>query len=121
MEEISFKRHLHRLKQIRARKAGMTPLGAVMNDLQTFASIGIVAAIVATLSIPQATRAAPFSATSMFALVFGVLVSSAGFLVLNTDWHGPGAWRSGVLIVIGGLLACHMMKRCTQHDWQSGE
>jgi hypothetical protein len=92
-----------------------------MSELQTFASIGIVAAIAATFLIPQAARVAPSSATSMFAMVFGVLVSSMGFLAFNTDWHGPGAWWSGVLVVIGGSLGCHMMKRCTRHDWQSGE
>ena len=92
-----------------------------MSELQTFASIGIVAAIAAIFVIPQASRAAPSSVTSMFAMVFGALVSSMGFLAFNTDWYERGAWQSGVLIAVGGLLACHMIKRCTHHDWQHGE
>jgi uncharacterized membrane protein YfcA len=92
-----------------------------MSELQIFASIGIGAAIAAILLIPRASGVAPSSVTSMFSMVFGVLVSSIGFLAFNTDWHEPGALWSGALIAIGALLACHMIRRCTHHDWQHGE
>ena len=73
-------------------------------------------AFAAAISMPHASRVAPLSVISIFAMVSGVLVTSIGFLAFTTNWFEPGAWRSGVLIAIGGLIACYMMHRCTKQD-----
>jgi hypothetical protein len=91
-----------------------------MNDLEIFALIGIAAAFIATISVPQASRVAPLSVINFFAMVSGLLVSSMGFLAFNTNWHEQDAWRSGVLIATGGLIAWNMMKRCTKRHFPSG-
>jgi hypothetical protein len=88
-----------------------------MSDLEFIALIGIVAAFAAAILIPQISRVAPLSVITIFAMVSGILVTSMGFLAFNTNWFEPDAWwRSGVLIVVGGLIACYMMNRCTKHD-----
>jgi hypothetical protein len=92
-----------------------------MSDLETFALIGIGAAFAAAIIIPQASRAAPTSVINIFAMVLGLLVTSMAFLAFNTNWFEQGAWRSGVLIAGGGLIACYMMKRCSKRNLQSGE
>jgi hypothetical protein len=87
-----------------------------MSDLEIFALAGIAAALAAAILIPQAAKVAPLSVINIFATVFGVLVSSMGFLAFMTDWSEPNAWRSGVLIVLGIPIACYMMSRCIKHD-----
>jgi hypothetical protein len=91
-----------------------------MSDLETFALIGIVAAFTAAISVPQVSRVAPLSVINIFAMVSGLLFVSMGFLAFSTNWHEQYAWRSGLLIVTGCLMACYMMKRCARRHWQSG-
>jgi hypothetical protein len=86
-----------------------------MSDLEIFALIGIVTGFGAAILIPQVSRVAPLSVINIFAMVSGVLVTSMGFLAFTTNWFEQDAWRSGVLIVTGGLIACYMMQRCTKH------
>ena len=86
-----------------------------MSDLEIFALVGIVTALAAAVLIPEASRVAPTSVINIFAMVLGVLVTSMGFLAFTTHWFEPDAWRSGVLIVIGSLIACYMTSRCTKH------
>ena len=88
-----------------------------MSDLEIFALTGIGAAFAAAILVPQVSRVAPLSVINIFAMVSGLLVTSMGFLAFNTFWFEPDAWRSGVLIVTGGLIACYMIKRCTKHYW----
>jgi hypothetical protein len=87
-----------------------------MSDLEVFALTGIVTALAAAILVPQASRVAPLSVINIFSMVFGLLVTSIGFLAFNTDWFEPGAWWSGVLVVIGSLMACHLMSRCIKHN-----
>jgi hypothetical protein len=91
-----------------------------MSDLQIFAMIGIVAAFVVAIAIPQMARVAPLSMIHIFAMVSGLLAASMGFLAFTTNWHDQDAWRSAVLLLIGGLIACFMVKRSGKRDWQSG-
>jgi hypothetical protein len=49
-------------------------------------------------------------------MVTGLLVTSMGFLAFNTNWYEQGAWRSGVLIVTGSLIACYMVDHCVKHN-----
>ena len=88
-----------------------------MSDLEIFALTGIGAAFAAAILVPQVSRVAPLSVINIFAMVSGVLVTSMGFLAFTTNWSEQDAWRSGVLIVTGGLIACYMMKRCSNHGW----
>jgi len=92
-----------------------------MSELEIFALIGIAAAFTAAISIPQVSRVAPLSVINVYAMVSGLLVSSMGFLAFNTNWHEQYAWRSGILIASGGMIAYYMMKSCTKHRLQSGE
>jgi hypothetical protein len=91
-----------------------------MSDLETFALVGIAIAFAAAILLPEASRVAPLSVVNIFAMVSGVLFASMGFLAFTTNWFAPDAWRSGVLLVTGALIACYMMKRCTAHNWRSG-
>jgi hypothetical protein len=87
-----------------------------MSDLEIFALMGIVTALAVTILVPQASRVAPLSVINVFATVLGLLVTSIGFLAFTTNWFEPGAWRSGILIAVGGLIACYMTNRCLTHD-----
>ena len=91
-----------------------------MSDLEIFALIGIVAAFTVAISIPQVSRVAPLSVINIFGMVSGLLAASMGFLAFTTNWHEQDAWRSGVLLLIGAVIACYMMKRSAKRDWQSG-
>ena len=86
-----------------------------MSDLEVFALAGIVTALAVGILVPQASRVAPLSVINFFATVLGLLVTSMAFLAVNTDWHESDAWRSGSLIVIGGVIGCYMLKRCLRH------
>jgi hypothetical protein len=86
-----------------------------MSDLEVFALIGIVIGLAAALSIPQGLRVAPLSAINIFGMVSGLLVTSIGFLAFSTNWHEEDAWRSAILIVVGGSIAYYMMNRCVKH------
>jgi hypothetical protein len=92
-----------------------------MSDLQTFALIGILVALAASVFIPQVARVAPLSVANIFGMVSGLLAASMGFLAFTTDWHDQDAWRSAALLATGILIAGYMMKRCTRHYWQTGE
>jgi hypothetical protein len=91
-----------------------------MSDLELFALTGIITALAAAVLVPQASRVAPLSVINFFATVLGVLATSIGFLAFTTDWYEPGAWRSGILIVLGSLIACYMMNRCIKHNHPLG-
>jgi hypothetical protein len=91
-----------------------------MSDLEVFALIGIAAGAAAAILIPEASRVAPTSVINIFGMVLGVLVTSMGFLAFTTAWSEPGAWRSGLLLMTGVLIACYMMKRCTKRYRPSG-
>jgi hypothetical protein len=79
-----------------------------MNELEIFTLMGIIAAFGVVIFVPQASRVAPLSVINLFAMVSGVVVTSMAFLAFNTNWIEPDAWRSGVLIVIGGLIVGYM-------------
>jgi hypothetical protein len=87
-----------------------------MSELETFAVIGIVTALAAVIVIPEVSRVAPLSVINIFGMVTGLLVTSIGFLAFNTNWYEQGAWRSGVLIVTGSLIACYMVDHCVKHN-----
>jgi hypothetical protein len=96
--------------------AGTQYLGVSMSELETFAVIGIVTALAAVIVIPEVSRVAPLSVINIFGMVTGLLVTSMGFLAFNTNWYEQGAWRSGVLIVTGSLIACYMVDHCVKHN-----
>jgi hypothetical protein len=87
-----------------------------MSDLEIFALTGIGAAFAAAILVPQVSRVAPLSVINIFGMVTGLLVTSMGFLAFNTNWYEQGAWRSGVLIVTGSLIACYMVDHCVKHN-----
>ena len=86
-----------------------------MSDLEIlFAILVIIIAFAAAIFMPV-SREADLWMIDVFAMVIGAVVASMGFLAFTTHWSEPGAWQSGMLITIGALIVCYMMKRWIRH------
>jgi hypothetical protein len=87
-----------------------------MSDPETlFAFVIIVTALAVAILTPQLSREADLWMVEIFAMIIGAVIGSIGFVVFTTNWSSANAWRSGVFIVIGGLITCYMMKRLFTH------
>jgi hypothetical protein len=87
-----------------------------MSDPETlFAFVIVVTALAVAILTPQLSREADLWMVEIFAMIIGAVIGSIGFVVFTTNWSSPNAWRSGVFIVIGGLIACYMMRRLFTH------
>jgi hypothetical protein len=84
-----------------------------------FALLVIAIAFAAAIFMPV-SRGADLWTIDIFAMVIGAVVASMGFLAFTTRWSESGAWESGVLIAVGGLIVCYMMNRCARHDRSLG-